>query len=338
MYRSLIVFIIAFAVSAISGPFIIKLLKKLKFGQKILEIGPVWHMKKQNATTMGGFIFIFGISAAMLASLLIFGTADCMRWVMVVAMAMAFGVIGFIDDWHKIKKSQNKGLGAKQKFFLQLAVAIIFMTLMRYMGLITQEIVIPFTKWTIELPWILYYVIIGILIVGIDNAVNLTDGIDGLATSVTFVVMAFFFAAAYYLSGVFANGEAMETAAMLPAATCGALGGFLIYNFNPAKVFMGDTGSLYLGGLVIGMALAIDLPLIIIPVGLIYLFETVSVMIQVTYFKMSGGKRVFKMAPIHHHFEMSGYSERQIVAVAFLITVVCCVLSYFGIVWLFPAG
>ena len=336
MVQSLVVFVIAFAVSAISGPVIIQTLRRLKFGQKILEDGPKWHLKKQNIPTMGGFIFFLGIVAAMAAALVVFGAEGCGRWLLVLAMATAFGVIGFIDDWSKIKKSQNKGLSARQKFLLQLAVAVLFITLMRTLGLLTPVIAVPFLNISFEIPWIVYFIFMSFIIVGTDNAVNLTDGLDGLAASVTLVVMAFFAFAAHYLGNVSADGAVMQAFAMLPAAACGALGGFLIYNFNPARVFMGDTGSLFLGGLVAGMAFAIDLPLILIPVGIVYIIEVLSDIIQVTYFKLSGGKRVFKMAPIHHHFEMCGYSERQIVITAFLITVAMCVLGYFGVVWLNP--
>ena len=336
MFQSLVVFVIAFAVSAVTGPIIIKTLRRLKFGQKILEDGPKWHLKKQNITTMGGFIFFLGIVVAMAVALLLFGGEGCGRWLLVLAMATAFGVIGFIDDWSKIKKSQNKGLTARQKFLLQLAVAVLFITLMRVFDMLSPVLKIPFLNSSIELPWIIYFVFMSFIIVGTDNAVNLTDGLDGLAASVTLAVMAFFVFAAHYLAGVSADGTTMEALAMLPAAACGALGGFLLYNFNPARVFMGDTGSLFLGGLVAGMAFAIDLPLILIPVGLVYIVEVVSDIIQVTYFKLSGGKRIFKMAPIHHHFELCGYSERQIVITAFLITTVMCVLGYFGVVWLNP--
>ena len=335
MIPSLVVFVIAFAVSAIFAPFFIKTMRRLKVGQKILEDGPKWHLKKQNIPTMGGFIFFLGTVAAMAAALLLFGTEGCRQWLLVLGMATAFGLIGFIDDWHKFRKSQNKGLSARQKFLLQLAVAILFITLMRTLDLLTPVLTIPFLNVTFELPWIVYFVFMSFVIVGVDNAVNLTDGLDGLAASVTLVVMAFFTFAAIYLANAHSDGV-MQAFAMLPAAVCGALGGFLIYNFNPARVFMGDTGSLFLGGLVAGMAFAINLPLILIPVGLVYLIEVLSDIIQVTYFKLSGGKRVFKMAPIHHHFELCGYNERQIVAVAFFITVVMCVLSYFGVVWLNP--
>ena len=336
MMQSLVVFIVAFAVSTISGPIVIRTLRRLKFGQKILEDGPKWHLKKQNIPTMGGFIFFFGIVAAMAVALIAFGTQGCERWLLVLAMATAFGAIGFIDDWSKIKKKQNKGLSAGQKFLLQLAVAVLFITPMRTMGLLSPVIAVPFLNVSFEIPWIVYFVFMSFIIVGTDNAVNLTDGLDGLAASVTLAVMAFFAFAAHYLAKAAADGTVMQAFAMLPAAACGALGGFLIYNFNPARVFMGDTGSLFLGGLVAGMAFAIDLPLILIPVGLVYIVEVLSDIIQVGYFKLSGGKRIFKMAPIHHHFELCGYSERQIVITAFVITVLMCILGYFGVVWLNP--
>ena len=297
MLQSLVVFVIAFAVSAVSGPLIIRTLRRLKFGQKILEDGPKWHLKKQNIPTMGGFIFFLSIVVTMSVALVLFGGEGSGRWLLVLAMATAFGIIGFIDDWSKIKKRQNKGLSAKQKFLLQLAVAVLFITLMRTLGMLTPVLAVPFLNISIEIPWIVYFVFMSFIIVGTDNAVNLTDGLDGLAASVTLAVMAFFACAAHYLAGVSADGGEMEAFAMLPAAACGALGGFLLYNFNPARVFMGDTGSLFLGGLVAGMAFAIDLPLILVPVGLVYIIEVLSDIIQVTYFKLSGKNVFLKWRP-----------------------------------------
>ena len=323
MKEILIAFIVAFAVSTAVGPFVIKTLRRLKFGQKILEDGPKWHLKKQNIATMGGFIFFFGIIAAMIVALILTKGAGALRWLIVLAMAMAYGAIGFIDDWHKIKKSQNKGLSAKQKFLLQLAVAIVFITLLRVCGMLTNVITVPFLNVSFEVPWIIYFIFMSFVIVGADNAVNLTDGLDGLAASVTLVVMVFFTAAAMYLAD--------SILAILPAAAAGALLGFLIYNFNPARVFMGDTGSLFLGGAVCALAFALDMPLILILVGFVYICETMSVILQVGYFKLTHGKRLFKMSPIHHHFEMCGWKEEKVVLVFAGISAVMCVLAWFGI-------
>jgi len=328
MYTPIVSFVIAFVVAAAIGPSVIRILRKMKFGQKILEDGPTWHMKKQNITTMGGIIFMAAILVAMIVCLILFGGEDSGRWVFVLCMAFAFGGIGCIDDLCKIKNKRNKGLSAKAKFLLQLAVSILFITILRVCGFVEPTLVIPFFDATIELPWVVYFIFAGFVIVGTDNAVNLTDGLDGLCSSVTLIIMAFFTFVCLHLSQTADAGFAKL--ALLSAAAAGGLGGFLIYNFNPAKVFMGDTGSLFLGGLVAGMAFAIEMPLILIVVALVYIIEVLSVILQVGYFKLSHGKRLFKMSPIHHHFEMCGYSERQIVFAASAITLILCGVSVFA--------
>jgi len=330
MRMIIISFVLSFAIAAIAAPSIITALRKLKVGQKILEIGPKWHMNKQNIPTMGGFIFIGSSLIAAIISVLFIPGEGKLLVATVFGMAAAFGAIGFLDDYKKVKKKQNLGLTAIQKLVLQIAVAIVFISIMRVLGYVSPEIIIPFVNYTIEMPWIIYNIFMAFVIVGAVNAVNLTDGLDGLAAGVTSLVMLFFTVSAVFISK--AAGESMTMLAVLAAAIAGGLGGFLIYNFNPAKVFMGDTGSLFLGAMVAGMAFAINLPIILIPIGIVYIIETLSVIIQVGYFKISGGKRIFKMAPIHHHFEMCGYSEKQIVICAMLITLVMCAVSYFGIV------
>ncbi len=325
MYTPIVSFAVAFIVATALGPTLIRLLRRLKFGQKILEDGPTWHLKKQNIPTMGGVLFIAAITIAMLICLILFGTSDSGRWIFVLCMAFAFGAIGSIDDFCKIKNSRNKGLSAKAKFLLQLAVSILFITIMRICGLVEPVLEIPFLDVTLRMPWIVYFIFAGFVIVGTDNAVNLTDGLDGLCSCVTFIVMAFFCFVSLRLSQTVDSG--FLKLALLPAAVAGGLGGFLIYNFYPAKIFMGDTGSLFLGGLVAGLAFAIEMPLILIPVGIIYIIEVLSDILQIGYFKLSHGKRLFKMAPIHHHFEMCGYSERQIIAAASVITLLMCAIS-----------
>jgi len=319
-------FILAFAVTASIGPFIIKKLRQLKVGQKILEIGPKWHLNKQNIPTMGGFMIMIGMIAATLAMVFVAGVADGVSYLVVTAMALFFGAIGFLDDYCKVKKKQNLGLTAWQKSLLQLAVAILFISVMRWLGIVTPRIFIPFFNVSFEIPWIIYNVFMAFVIVGTVNAVNLTDGLDGLAAGVTLPVMLFFGAVALTIGTL-----SSLSVSVLALACAGALCGFLLYNFNPAKVFMGDTGSLFLGALICGLAFAVDMPVVLVPVGLVYIIETLSVIIQVGYFKISGGKRIFKMAPIHHHFEMCGYTEKQIVAVAFAFTAAMCILTYFGI-------
>ena len=331
MRTILIAAAIAFVLTAVTGKPIIRWLQKEKFGQKILEIGPKWHMNKQYTPTMGGFMFMLGITVSMLAvgALLgVFGWGmQGVGFFSVLLLALAYGCVGFVDDWAKIKKKENAGLTPKQKLILQVVVAGVFISLVRLSGLLpggangAVALPIPGTGVELHLPWIVYMLFAIFAIVAENNAVNLTDGIDGLAASVTVPVMIFFTALAVCQGNV--------GAVVFGSATVGALLAFLIYNFNPAKVFMGDTGSLFLGGAVAGMAFAVGNPLLLLPVGFIYLMETVSVVLQVGYFKATHGKRLFKMAPIHHHFEMCGWGEKKIVFVFAGATVVLCLLSWF---------
>jgi phospho-N-acetylmuramoyl-pentapeptide-transferase len=241
----------------------------------------------------------------------------------VFCFALIFGLIGFLDDYEKVKKKQNLGLTALQKFLLQVAAAVLFLMLLRSAGLLSPELYVPFFNVSIHLSWPLYMVFAAFVIVGTVNAVNITDGLDGLSTSVTIPVALFFVSVAtwwgYTQLGIFA------------AAMLGGLLGFLLYNVHPAKVFMGDTGSLFLGGAVAGLAFAFDMPLILILVGIVYIIETLSDILQVGYFKLTHGKRIFKMAPIHHHFEMCGWSEAKIVTVFTAVSIVFCALALFGV-------
>ena len=318
---ALIVCAVAFVVTAAIGPSVIRYLRKMKFGQKILEIGPKWHMNKQNIPTMGGFMFIIGIAAAVLAGNLLLGGLEIAS-VAVLGLAAAYGAVGLVDDYAKIKKKENAGLSPKQKLVLQILVAAVFILVLFLQSDGLPVLWIPFTDIALPLPWPLYIIFSAFVIVGADNAVNLTDGIDGLAAGVTLPVAIFF---------VFVGIVRQDAGVMIfAAALAGGLAAFLIYNFNPAKVFMGDTGSLFLGGAVAGLAFACEMPLILLLVGLIYIIETLSVILQVTYFKVSGGKRLFKMAPIHHHFEMCGWGEKKIVLIFSGITVLLCLVAYFA--------
>ena len=321
--RYLISFLVAFAASALIGRFLIPWLHALKAGQSIKEIGPVWHMAKQGTPTMGGIMFIAGIFIAILVT----GWQDFSQGrfgaLFVFLFALVFGVIGFLDDFMKVKYHKNEGLTAPQKFLLQLAAAIVFTVLLRYTGYLTPDLYIPFFNVSFQLPWAVYMVFAAFVIVATVNAVNLTDGVDGLATGVTLPVALFFLVVSLMWK--------ITDLSVFAAALVGGLCAFLIYNFHPAKVFMGDTGSLFLGGTVCGLAFALDIPLIIVLVGIIYLLETLSDIIQVTYFKLTHGKRIFRMAPLHHHFEMGGWSEEKLFTVFTLVTVVCCVLAYFGV-------
>lgn len=302
-------FLIAFLGTVIAGPFIIRWLISLKFGQSILEIGPNWHKNKQGTPTMGGIMFILGI---LLASL--FCLRDGNGWFALV-IALLFGAIGFYDDYIKVAKKRNLGLTSKQKFLLQLIVAVVLTV-----GAIIKNgtsILIPFSGETVDLGWF-YVPFILFVILGTENSVNLTDGIDGLATSVTAIVMLFMAGMAWQYTEDGLMGLALFTLA-------GCLG-FLVYNRYPAKVFMGDTGSLFLGGLVSACAVLLSQPLLLLLIGFVYFMETLSVILQVTSFKLTR-KRIFKMSPIHHHFEMSGWSEKKIVLVFCGITAFLCFIA-----------
>lgn len=323
MLRIVISYLIGFVVAALAGRILIPVLRSMKAGQSIKEIGPTWHMSKQGTPTMGGLMFIIAAIVAVAAVSWPDFAAGRFGGGFVLVFALVFGVIGYIDDYFKVKKHENTGLTAPQKFLLQLAAAILFTVLMRNFGYLTPDLYIPFFNVTLSVPWPLYMAFAAFVMVGCVNAVNITDGIDGLASGVTMPVMLFFTAVACWWSryelGIFS------------AALLGGLAGFLIYNFHPAKVFMGDTGSLFLGGAVCGLAFALDIPLVLILVGIIYIAETLSDIIQVGYFKLSHGKRIFRMAPLHHHLEMGGWSEVKLFCVFTGITLVMCVLAFVGV-------
>lgn len=320
--------VVTFALTALGSKWIIPRLKSIKMGQKILDIGPRWHKGKEGTPTMGGLTFIgatlFTLIAALIAVRFLLPEAEPQIGKLTVCIGFAIlnGVIGFIDDLTKFSKKQNKGLSPAQKYLLQLVIAGGFLFAMTRMGYISNVLHIPYLNLDLNLGFF-YYIFMLILITGIVNSVNLTDGIDGLASTVTFVVAAFFSVASFVL-GSFST---MLASALLVGATLG----FLTYNAYPAKIFMGDTGSLYLGGFVVALAFMIDNPLILIPVGVIYICESLSDILQVGYYKLSHGKRIFKMAPIHHHFEKCGWSENKIVCVFSIVTLIFCVLAYFGI-------
>ena len=316
-------FLAAFVVTALAGKALIPFLRRMKAGQSIKEIGPTWHMSKQGTPTMGGLMFILGAAVAVA----VLGWPDFLAGRFgggfVFLFALVFGAIGYIDDYMKVKHHQNTGLTAPQKFLLQLAAAILFTVLMREHGYLTPDLYIPFANVTLPIPWPVYMVYAAFVMVGTVNAVNITDGIDGLAAGVTMPVMLFFTAVA----ALWDRGEL----GVFSAALLGGLAAFLLYNFHPAKVFMGDTGSLFLGGAVCGLAFGLDIPLVLILVGVIYIAETLSDIIQVAYFKATHGKRIFRMAPLHHHLEMGGWSEVKLVCVFTMITLAACLLAFFGV-------
>ncbi|MBQ8260508.1 MAG: phospho-N-acetylmuramoyl-pentapeptide-transferase [Clostridia bacterium] len=305
---------------------LIPVLKSRKIGQKIYDIGPRWHKGKEGTPIMGGLGFIIAtiIGIAVISGVyLYFGRAKELLGVwLTLALALLNGLIGFFDDYTKLIKKQNQGFLAWQKLVLQLLVAAVYLWAMSACGFIDTALEIPYFDIELELG-IFYYFFAILFIAGMVNSVNLTDGIDGLCSSVSAVVGAFFAVVAFVML--------RPELAIFPATVIGGTVGFLMYNFYPAKIFMGDTGSLYLGGAVVGMAFLIEEPLIIMIAGIIYLIEVASVILQVGYFKITHGKRIFKMAPIHHHFEKCGWSEVKIVGVFTLITAIACVLAYLGL-------
>jgi len=316
-------FLISFIVTAAAGYFLVPALRRIKAGQSIREDGPVWHQNKQGTPIMGGIMFISGITVSCLAVGFVAMRRGEFSHIFILAFALVFAAIGFLDDYEKLRKKQNLGLKAKQKFGLQVLVALAFVALMRLTGILTPSLYIPFANVTVNVPEPVYFIFAAFVAVGTVNSVNITDGVDGLATGVTIPVAIWFTVIAFLWS--------FNVVGIFAAALVGGLIAFLLFNFHPAKVFMGDTGSLFLGGAVCAMAFALDLPLILIPLGIVYFIETMSDIIQVAYFKATKGKRVFKMAPIHHHFEMCGWSEYKLFTVFTLVSAVFAVISYFGV-------
>ncbi|MBQ3471722.1 MAG: phospho-N-acetylmuramoyl-pentapeptide-transferase [Clostridia bacterium] len=332
---ALLPFLVALAVTLVMGPVFIPWLHKLKFGQEIREEGPKWHQKKSGTPTMGGIMFILGIAVAVAVVSVVFaikGTFSTAfaRCIVIFAVALGFGVIGFIDDYIKVVKKRNLGLTAIQKFIMQVVLAALYVVAMYAIGELNTAIKIPFTGIEWVMPYWLYIPFVMFVVVGVVNAVNLTDGLDGLASSITAVVALFFILVSYL--------KFSETGVtVFASALLGGLLAFLCYNKYPAKVFMGDTGSLFLGAAVALMAIDLRMPIFLIIVGFVYLMETVSVIMQTTYFKITKkkygeGRRIFKMTPIHHHFEMSGWNEKNIDLVFTLVTAVLCAVSWFGVI------
>ena len=324
----LITGVLAFFITAVSGFVLIPWLKKVKFGQTIKEIGPTWHRTKQGTPTMGGLMFYLGSFLGICAGLsLLMKDLQTItggvytNHIISMLTALGFGFIGFVDDYIKVVKKRNLGLKAAYKIFGQIFVTAAFLYGQYYIGHVSTYIQIPFVNIGFELGYF-YYVVAFLGIIFMVNAVNLTDGIDGLCSSVSFVVaLGFMFISAAY--GYYTN-------AIFSIAVAGACAGFLAWNFYPAKVFMGDTGIMFLGGAVVAMAWAVNRPEILLFMGIIYTCEALSVVIQVLYFKATHGKRIFKMSPIHHHYEMSGWSEVKIVTVFSIVQLIFTVMGCIG--------
>ena len=319
--ETILAIIIAFAVSAILCPIVIPFLHKLKFGQQVREDGPQAHLKKQGTPTMGGLVFL---TAVVITSLLYI--RDYPRIIPVLFMTVGFGVIGFLDDYIKIVMKRSEGLNPVQKLIGQFIITGIFVYYLVCSDEVGTSMLVPFTGGFehgiyLDLGF-LFIPFVFFVVLGTDNGVNFTDGLDGLCTSVTILVATFL--------TIISIGE---NSGISPStgAVVGSLLGFLLFNVYPAKVFMGDTGSLALGGFVASSAFMMQIPLFIPIIGLIYLVEVLSVIMQVSYFKATHGKRIFRMAPIHHHFELGGWSETRVVAVFSIVTALLCLVAYLGL-------
>ncbi len=325
--------VLAFVGTAVLGKVFIPWLHKLKFGQTILDIGPSWHKNKQGTPTMGGIMFIISITASCALALalnaitgnklMITGETQTKLWAGLI-MALLFGLIGFADDYIKVVKKRNLGLTIAQKSVVQVLVCAGYLLSLYFSMDKDPYMVLPFFG-NVRLGW--FFWVLGICVLyGAINAVNFTDGIDGLCSSVT-VTCAVGFIVVAVLNKVLGMG-------ILASALFGGCAGFLVWNKHPAKVFMGDTGSMFLGGMVVALVYAIDAAWILLFLGLIYVVEAMSDVIQIGYFKLTHGKRIFRMAPIHHHFEMGGWSENKIVTVFSLVNLVGCAIGvaliYFG--------
>ncbi len=321
MTKIIITGLISCALCGLIGFLLLPVLRALKVGQSVRNIGPTWHNSKAGTPLMGGLMFIAALVVCLLIAIPIMEEYSVF---FVLALSLCFGLVGFLDDFCKVKFKRDLGLTAIQKMLLQMAVSAIYLYVLYKQGVMSCDLYIPFANVTIQNIHPLVYIFFAMFVmVGCVNAVNLTDGLDGLCSSVTIPVMVFFAAAAVAMNRF--------DLALMPAALVGGLIAYLFYNWHPAKVFMGDTGSLFLGGVVCGLAFALDMPLILILVGFVYLMETVSDIIQVAYFKATHGKRFFKMAPIHHHFEKSGWKETKIVLVFSSVSAIMCILAWFGI-------
>ena len=320
MTRILVTAVIGCALSGLFGFLLLPVLRALKAGQPIREVGPTWHNYKAGTPMMGGLMFISAAIVCLLGNLL---SMEDYSVFFVLILSMCYGFIGFLDDFAKLKKKQNEGLTSIQKALLQMAVSALYLYVMYKTGNMHTDLYIPFFNVSLTLHPLLYIFFAMFVMVGGVNAVNLTDGVDGLSSSVTIPVMVFFTCAAVALG--------KYDLALLPAVLVGGLIAYLCYNWHPAKVFMGDTGSLFLGGVVCALAFALNMPLILILVGFVYICETLSVILQVGYFKLTHGKRLFKMAPIHHHFEKCGWKEEKVVLVFAAVSAAMCALAWVSI-------
>lgn len=322
----LIVTAAVFVLTVLAERILIPILRAKKIGQKILDIGPRWHKSKEGTPIMGGIGFILATLLVLAGFFILHAVrgdaADFIPLSLTLAFAVANGAIGFVDDYCKLIKKQNEGLSSKQKLFLQLVIGAAYLCVMAYTGNLSTAVRIPFTALELELGWFFYPVAL-ILIAGVINGANFTDGVDGLASSVSFVIGGFF--------AVWALTSQNEALSVVSGALIGATLGFLVYNAHPARIFMGDTGSLFLGALIMGAFVQTQQILLGLLVCGVFVIEMLSSFLQTFYFKLTHGKRLFRMAPIHHHFEKCGWGEWRVVIVFSLVELVFCALSFLAV-------
>ena len=332
-------FVLAFLFASAFGKYYVPWLLRRKYGQEI-KTEVAWHTSKAGTPTMGGVMFILAVAFCCLtvgAEGMLHGRFE---HIFVLLFASVFGAIGVLDDWKKIDHRSNGGLSSRSKFLLQLAAALVFILILRQIGFVSPHLYVPFFQKTVYMPEWMYLVFSAFVIVGTVNAVNLTDGVDGLAAGTSIPVFLFFALVS------FAWGQRFQELGVFASAMIGGLLGFLIYNFNPAKCFMGDTGSLFLGGAISGLAFAYDMPLILVTLGFLFILETLSDIIQVSYFKLTKrrygeGRRIFKMAPLHHHLEMGGWTgrkwkEKELFVLFTGISLLTSIISFMGVLHRYP--
>lgn len=322
MNFNITILIVTFIIATIAGIFVIPVLRRLKVGQSEREDGPQSHLNKQGTPTMGGIIMIIA-AVISIAITFIYNQEVAKKIIPIALAAIGFGIIGFIDDYKKVVLKNTDGISPKAKMFGLLLISILYTIYLVNILHINTSLIIPFFKTEIALPVFIYIPFMIIVMLGTTNAVNLTDGVDGLSTSVCLIIVASLAA----IGIVFGMAEI----SILGAIVCGACLGFLLYNLNKAKVFMGDTGSLYLGGMISCMAIYLRMPLLLLIIALVPVCETLSVIIQVAYYKRTK-KRIFKMAPLHHHFELSGWNENKVVRRFSLVTIVLCIIGIFSVI------
>lgn len=315
MLSNTIALSIAFCVMLLISPKGINILHRMKFGQEVRDDGPQTHLKKQGTPTMGGILFLIAISIGILPFI-----GEVSGLLPAYLLGLGFGIVGFVDDYLKVVKHQSEGFNPKQKMASQIVISLLYIAFLYFYSGRANDFLLPFVKETSWSLGILFFPVSLFIITATDTGANFTDGIDGLCSSVTAVIVFFLF----LVDRIILGGAELGA---LPGAVLGGLLGFLCFNAHPAKVFMGDTGSLALGGFIVAMAIQTGTALYIPLFAFVYFMEVLSVIMQVTYFKMTHGKRIFKMAPIHHHFELLGWSETQVVTLFTIITILACFIT-----------